>query len=310
MYGLERENMNMISVSKCRGNDEYRAAVAKNKSNLDHDLKNNVLWVNLLLLLTQKEIVFNDEMFTITEAQMFLSDWNSADFVGKNFIFKLRILKNGEEKTLLVKATEPMNINKDQIATEASKLLGLPTYHVESYLGFELIEYLPHRLIMFSNQGFRSQPITTIKDFDAFIGVDPAVTQERMRIFGGILAVEYLLGAKDCQMKHVFFADNGGFPFRIDWEFLLDYSHTILGNVYPVLKGDEAKFIQMVGQLQNGPLLVECINQGFLDTLERARTNRDRIFELMRDHQIDVARIEADFTSRLDIPISIQDIMA
>lgn len=309
MYGLECADVEQASVGECRSNDEYYAAVAHNMDNIDLYLRENVLWENLLSLLSQKEIVFDGETYTIKEAQFFTSTWSSSDFVGKNFIFKLIISKDGVEKTLLVKAVGQTTVSKDQIATETFKLLERPTYHVEPHLGFELIEYLPHRLIMFSNQGLGAGSATTIKDFDAFIGDDPVVAQERMRLFGGILAVEYLLGAKDCQMKHIFFADNGGFPFRIDWEFLLDYSDTISGNICPVLKGDEAGFIRRVRMLPDGFQLVEGINQGFIDTLQKAKENKNKILEMMRHHQIDIDKIEADITTRLNSPVSIQDLM-
>ncbi|KAF0134426.1 MAG: hypothetical protein FD145_651 [Candidatus Saganbacteria bacterium] len=308
MYGLSAIDIEKTTALECKNNIEYQAAVANNISNIDNYFRDDALWNNLLSLLSQKEIVFNGEAFTIKEAQFLLSTWSSYDFAGKNFIFKLLLAKDGKEKTILVKSVGKSIIDKDQIATGTFKLLGLPTYHVEPYLDFELIEYIPHKLIMFSSKGFFSNGIQMIA-FDEFVNGESSLVEQRMRLFGGILAVEYLLGAKDCQMKHVFFADNGGFSFRIDWEFLLDYSDTISGNIYPILKGDEAVFIRMVAKLQNGSQLVGFINQGYLDTLKRAKDYKEEILNLMRQYQVHTEEIEADFTSRVDAPASILELI-
>jgi hypothetical protein len=158
------------------------------------------------------------------------------------------------------------------------KWSGLFTWHNQGVLSL-LLSKVHHQVVAFTSRNAFSDE----KEFHFEAEGSPALVEanlaERFQSFGANLALEFILGARDCQMKHLLLARASDSFFRIDWEYVLEYFAKPDPNLSWVLKGDEWTFLQYCPCEVSG-----AVRQGFSDTLLLARERMPALMDIVGSH--------------------------
>jgi CheY-like chemotaxis protein/predicted methyltransferase len=274
-------------------------AVPKRGKSLSDDYN----WMGLQSLLSAPEIRFDGIVYRRANVYAPYGDGDHAFAEGKNPIFQMELVnpENGERLYLLAKLLD-RGSDHDVIYQTSAKLLGLPSYRVETYrepfaVPWQLIEYVPAGPIAATVQK-QIPGLVMLKEplleFDAsrvesFLAKDQEDAAGRLRELGGHLALEDLLGARDSTMKHFLLAREG-VPriVKIDTEYLLDYGERSGTNIPRPLEpsSDVMKFVKMLEEHPKKTVWLKALEDGFNRVKENARAQIGVIEEIIRSRDV------------------------
>jgi len=275
------------------GYDDYLKFMTDDLDVVYRNLTNHPRWLALKEILTKKRLVFDGTEYRVSGMRFLKNIIESGESEGKSPIFKILLtdVKTGELREVLCKWAYTQNMKYDYIATSISRMLGLKTYHVESYgaylvngeeFSWEMIEFLPHHLVAYTNidpDSFETPGLSKDKITD---------TLTNLRDLGLIFAIEYALAVRDSVMKHILLSDREKRFFRIDWEYMFDVGLSENQRLAAVLQGDEKDFLKLLFRQDYGDEIFDKIIDGFDDGINKIQQDLVRedsqILTLLRNN--------------------------